>query len=280
MSEKLQLGALESETNKYVSPFNASKDKTYKCVDCSQRVLLKKGTIRRAHFSHYSSTNTCSYYEHPNESQMHKDAKYKLAERLNNKFPITINTCCSKCLCMPGAFDDLKIEYLDGDNSIVEYRDPGNRWVADVALINNGKIRYIFEIKHTHATITNVRPEPWFEFTTEEIFEEEKRIFENDFDDVLGKKYLLTCTRTSKNRYCDNCRILTYSWVDNLPRLNNRVGIEGKWTQEMPCIICKRNQYSPVFIRGPRQICKICLAPSEEKLKTEYSKLVCMIMDD
>ena len=280
MSEKLQLGALESETNKYVLPFNASKDKTYKCVDCSQRVLLRKGTIRRAHFSHYSPTNTCSYYEHPNESQMHKDAKYKLAERLKNKFPITINTYCSKCGTYPGAFDDLEIEYLDGDNAVLEYRDINNKWIADVALVNNGKVRYIFEIKHTHATITNVRPEPWFEFTTEEIFEEEERIFKNDPNDILGQEYFLRCTRTTKNRYCDDCRILTCAWVDKLPRLNKKVGVEGMWSQEKPCMICKTEQYSPVFVRGPRQICKLCLGPSEEKLKAEYSKSVCMIIDD
>jgi hypothetical protein len=280
MSEKLQLGALESETNKYVLPFNASKDKTYKCVDCSQRVLLRKGTIRRAHFSHYSPTNTCSYYEHPNESQMHKDAKYKLAERLNNKFPITINNFCPKCGIYPTIIDDLQIEYADGDAAVVEYRDPSNKWVADVALVNNGKIRYIFEIKHTHATITNARPEPWFEFTTKEIFEEEERLFKNDPADGLGQEYFLQCTRTSKNRYCDDCRILTYAWVDKLPRLSRRENMTGMWAQEKPCIICKREKYRPVFVRGPRQICKLCLGPSEEKLKAEYSKSVCMIIDE
>jgi len=279
MSEKLQLGALEKDTNKYTLPSNGEKAKQYKCVDCSQKVILRKGQVRRAHFAHFSPTNTCSYYEHPNESQMHKDAKHKLCERLNSKFPITINSNCPKCGIGPGAFDMLEIEYKDGDTAVVEHRGPDGRWIADIAVLNRETLRYIFEVKHTHSTTTDVRPEPWFEFTTEEIFEEEERILKGE-DDGLGNEYFFNCTRQDKSRYCNGCKILTYPWADKFPRLNVRYGMERLWEQERPCIICKRDKYSPVFLRGPRALCKICLGDSGEKLKEEYGVSRCLIVDD
>ena len=281
MSEKLQLGALEKDTNKYILPSKGEKGKEYKCADCGQKVILRRGQIRRAHFAHFSPTNTCSYYEHPNESQMHKDAKYKLCERLNSKLPLTINNQCPKCGIGPAAFDSLEIEYKDGDTAVVEHRGPNGRWIADVAVLNNGALRYIFEVQHTHATTTNVRPEPWFEFTTEHIFEEEERILKGD-DDGLGEAYFLTCVRKDKSRYCSGCTILTHSWADNLPRLTVRYGKERMWHQEQPCIICKTEQYSPAFLRGPRAICKICLGEPESEvlLKKEYGVKKCMITDD
>ena len=275
MSDKLHLGAFESITNQYVLPFKAEKGKIYKCADCSQRVLLRKGNVRKAHFAHYVPTNTCTYYEHPNESQMHKDAKYKLAERLNDKYPININNDCPKCTVSPAVFDNYNIEYLDGDRAVVEYRDINNKWIADVALINNDKIRYIFEIKHTHATITNVRPEPWFEFTTDNIFQQEQEVINNPNDE-----YFLSCVRTGKNRYCDNCRIESEDWVNNLPRLNKKYGVERMWKQDNPCIVCKGYSYSPVFIKGFRQICKMCICSDENNLKEKYSNSECLMLDD
>ena len=80
--KKVYLGAIELGTNKYTLPFFATKDKEYKCVDCGKKVLLRKGNIRAHHFAHYSESN-CSYYDHPNESQIHKDAKLLLQKLLN-----------------------------------------------------------------------------------------------------------------------------------------------------------------------------------------------------
>ena len=59
------------------------------------------------------------------------------------------------------------IIYKENDEIITEYRDKNNKYIADVALINNGEVRYIFEIKVTHETRSLVRPEPWFELDGE-----------------------------------------------------------------------------------------------------------------
>jgi ssDNA-binding Zn-finger/Zn-ribbon topoisomerase 1 len=271
---KMEVGALDSLTNAYVLPSNATKDRSYKCPDCNQKVIPRKGTIRRHHFAHSNLLN-CQYFEHPNESQKHKDAKYKLAERLKNKFKIILSSCCPKCRSSPAALDDYEYTYDNDDNVIVEYRDPNNKYVADIAVLNNGNVKSIFEIKHTHETTTNVRPEPWYEITTEKIFEEEERIASSDPnhpENFLEKDiYYLSCVRNSRNRYCINCSVMYESWALNIPMLSKRRGVEVKWKQDAPCIICKRDQYSPQFIKGPRQLCQICLATDYEKIKGMYS---------
>lgn len=263
-----QLGALQLDNNEYVLPYKAEKNKNYKCAGCQQKVVFKKGNIRKCYFSHYySQTNNCSYYEHPNESELHKESKYKLASWLKENKPIEfVWSCCktrydgNNCGAMEDGMEH-KIKYEENDKILIEYRDVNNKYIADVAVINNNKLKYIFEIKHTHSTITNVRPEPWFEINAKDVFEEE-----NKNEEVIT----LTCIRNSKNRYCSNCRILDEEWVNNLPRLYNKNGEETKWTQENPCIKCARIAYSPIFIKGYRQLCKICLSICEDELKKEY----------
>ena len=93
MGDKLQLGALDIETKKYTPPCEATKGREYKCIDCDNRVIFKKGEIKRPHFAHYSQTNVCSYYEHPNEAQIHKDAKLLMQKMLNEKRLFLILQC-------------------------------------------------------------------------------------------------------------------------------------------------------------------------------------------
>jgi competence CoiA-like predicted nuclease len=104
------LGALNKQTNQYILPNKAEKNVEYICIDCKQKVIFRKGEVRVAHFAHYSPTNNCSYYEHPNESQLHKDAKYKLADWLKNKMKIIIDFDCPECSSSPSQ-DEVNIEY-------------------------------------------------------------------------------------------------------------------------------------------------------------------------
>ena len=260
-----QLGAIQVDTNEYVLPYKAEKNKKYKCISCQQKLILKKGNIRKCHFSHYSESG-CSYYEHPSESELHKDAKYKFSSWLKKKQSINLSWNCSK-FCYYGKpcgnNDDEMVHtigYEENDEVVIEYRDVNNKYIADVAVINNNEVRYIFEIKYTHSTTTN-RPEPWFEINAKEILEEE-----NNIDDSI----YLTCIRNDIPRYCNDCKILDSEWVHNLPRLSNKSGCENRWLQEIPCIQCGRYKYNPIFVKGYRQICKICLARDTDKLKEKY----------
>ena len=82
----LQLGAIDISTELYTPPYKANKKTKYKCICCNELVIFKKGEIRKLHFSHYSQSQ-CLYYDHPNESQIHKEAKLLL----NDKRKIIIN---------------------------------------------------------------------------------------------------------------------------------------------------------------------------------------------
>ena len=266
-----EFGAIQTDNNEYVLPYKAEKNKNYKCIGCQQRLILKKGNIRKCHFAHYSETN-CFYFEHPNESELHKEAKHKLASWLKQQKKIDILwSCCKtkwngyKCGYCPA--DECNIEYEENDKVEIEYRDVNNKYIADIAVINNNKVKYIFEIKNTHATITNVRPEPWFEIEALEVIQRE------DTEEVV-----LTCIRDNKNRYCSICRILDEGWVNNLPRIYTKpgvytqTGIGSAWCPESPCISCDSAGYNAVFVNGYRQICHSCLYHREEELKKEYHK--------
>jgi hypothetical protein len=280
------LGAIQVDNDAYILPCDAEKGKLYKCIGCQQKVILKKGNVRKIHFAHHSQTNTCYFFEHPNESEIHKVAKYKLYSWLKNKKPIIIGWSCCKphrynnYLCGVSEGDmEHEVVYAENDEIIVEYRDVNNKYVADVAVINKGVVKYIFEIKHTHSTVSNVRPEPWFEIKAQEIFEEEEKYGPNltpkvaklpeEFDDIDRK--LLTCIRNHKKRYCSRCSVIEEEWVNELPQLYCRYGSERGWIQENPCIKCGRKAYNPVFCKGYKQICKICISSYEYELKNEYS---------
>jgi len=275
----MEVGAINSQTNAYILPSKAQKGIEYKCADCNQKVILRKGTIRKHHFAH-SNVSNCQYFEHPNESQQHKDAKLKLAERLKQHFKIELNNNCPECSANPAALEDYKYTYNDDDEVVIEYRDPKNKYVADIAVLNKNKVKAIFEIKHTHETTTDVRPEPWYEITTAEIFEEENRLVNGDTTDVFDKDvYYLHCMRKSRNRFCINCRICYEPWALNIPMLSKKNGKEAMWKQNGACIICKTVQYNPQWIRGHRQICQMCVASDYDKLKEMYDKPVLKIKE-
>ena len=267
----MEPGAIDSETNYYVLPSKAEKGRTYKCADCNEKVILRQGKIRIHHFAHSNKSN-CQYFEHPNESQQHKDAKMKLAERLKQKFKIKISNSCPKCECWPTLFDDYEVKYERDLSVIVEYRDPKGKYIADIAVLEDNKVAMIFEIKHTHETTTNVRPEPWFEITTKDIFDNENRIQNNIDEGLENDKYYLDCIRKSLNRFCINCKIPNEIWAKNIPSLSKRYGQERMWEQEKPCIICGTKSYSPQYIQGPRQVCQICVSTDYDKLKEMYNK--------
>ena len=43
----LQLGALDINTNIYISPYRAIKLSQYKCIECNEKVIFKKGEKKK-----------------------------------------------------------------------------------------------------------------------------------------------------------------------------------------------------------------------------------------
>lgn len=148
---------------------NFSKGR-FKCLECYEDVFPKKGDSKAWHFSHYSNS-TCSSSStqpRPGESLIHKYAKYRLVEFLRHKHNLTIlhNKCLStQCTTTP---PNTQILHEEGDTVFAEFKLPNSSFRADIAIVNNNIIRYIFEIYNTSKTQT-FRPEPWFEIKASEI---------------------------------------------------------------------------------------------------------------
>lgn len=257
---KFPLGALLN--GKYILPKNAEKNIKYTCPQCNKIAILKKGNIRIPHFAHKVDTNSgCNYYNHPGESDIHKLAKHTLADALEKRIVKEIVWECGKCKTVSdGPGFSVDIEYKDGDVVKVEYR--GDGYIADVAVLNNGKVRYIFEVLNTHRTTTNCRPEPWFEILADDIVNPEPDM---DLDSFV-------CRRT---HYCIPCTALVNNepWLENIPRLPYKVGYDGNWNQKSNCFNCKRMRYSPMFHGGPRALCVSCFDNDFDEIKNSLKDL-------
>lgn len=175
MRSHFSMGALNKQTNEYESPAIACKSNSYKCPECDSDVIFKKGQIKRPHFSH-KKNDACNYYDRPNETQIHKDAKNLLYSLLKSKTEFDIKRTCVRCnqlYKVDGEWQEHTIShynYEDGTPIPIiehpfEYR--GSNKKADVALvydIDSHCQTHIFEICHTNATKECDRPEPWYEF--------------------------------------------------------------------------------------------------------------------
>ena len=159
---KFPLGALLN--GEYCLPCNAEKGLDYICPGCKAPVILRRGEIKAPHFAHKPGERRCEFYDHPGEGEIHKMTKHIIADLLRKRKIKKIQRLCPmKYLCLShdlGRFDE-QVKYEEGDEVIVEYR-VSDKCIVDVAVINNGKLKYIFEVYNTHKT-TRETPEPWFE---------------------------------------------------------------------------------------------------------------------
>lgn len=152
--------ALE-DTAKIVHIKHATKDHTYSCLNCEDKLIPKQGIKIAHHFSHHSGVECVG------ESYLHKVAKLVLIEYLTRNRSIVINRHkhaeTSELIA--------HVENISSDATIKqEYRlDNGN--IADVAVISDDKL-IIFEVLVTHKTKEGSRPEPWYELLAEDIIDE------------------------------------------------------------------------------------------------------------
>lgn len=167
MSSIITLGAINKNTGEYVCPKMANKKDEHICIDCKKDLILCKGEIRVYHFRHHTETIKCNYYNSPNETQIHKDAKMLMKMMLDKKIPISFIRNCSCC----NKNDVFEIPEITETSSVkIEYRfDYNGLKIADVAYIDNGELICIFEICNTHKTKCENRPEPWFEIDAETL---------------------------------------------------------------------------------------------------------------
>ncbi len=195
----LKLGAINKSTSVYTRPCDAKKDQKYICPDCHKDLILVKGEKRTVDFRHFSEKDPCYYYDIPNESQIHRDAKLRLQSfLLDASMQINIVRRCLKCQT-PAKWKIHRTNFCD---VVCEYRFTHNnsQKIADIACTNNAGICAIFEVMHSHKTSEDARPEPWYEIRALEIINAEviSRSIEleccREVDDI--------CTHCSTNELC------------------------------------------------------------------------------
>ena len=219
MSNHFSMGAINKTTNKYEYPKIANKINKYKCPFCEKDVIFRNGKIKQPHFAHYKSENPCSYYEKPNETQIHKDAKLLMKTLLDNKRCINIYRKCYYCNSEESDSDDsfiiydneeieyflnIKIDEYNDTQANIEYKFNYNnsKKSADVALLKNNELKYIFEICYKNKTKEENRPEPWFEIKAETLINEtntgENVNEEGEFEIECIRDYKCVCCKNKE----------------------------------------------------------------------------------
>ena len=207
MTTHFSMGAINKETSNYEYPKMASKQNKYKCPSCDKNVIFRNGKIKAPHYAHKQSESPCFYYDKPTESQIHKDAKMLLKSLLDNKQRICIRKTCKYCnfekedcrerdnLIASELTDDY---YSENANAIIEYKFNYNNSTrsADVAIVENDKIKCIFEICYKNKTKEENRPEPWVEIKAADLINiVNSRNVDDDFISI-------DCIRDYKCDYC------------------------------------------------------------------------------
>lgn len=193
------MGALDNETKKYIHPFDACKLRHYICPGCKEELELCKGTKIRPYFRHKKNSN-CSYYGSPGESDIHYSAKMALCKFLEER-EVVIE---SSCLCSKSIKHNIPRK-TENDKISVEYRFNYNnkQMIADIAYISNNKIKFIFEVFHTHRTDENDRPNPWFEIKASDIL---NYIHTTDCKVILNNERETSTNNCGKCVECTKCK--------------------------------------------------------------------------
>lgn len=213
MSTHFSMGAINKTTNNYEYPKIANKINKYKCPFCEKDVIFRNGKIKQPHFAHCKSNTPCSYYEKPNETQIHKDAKLLMKTLLDNKTTLNFYRTCNYCNEENDSVKSFfarcnkevklfthKINDYDDSQAHIEYKFTYNesRKSADVALTQKNELKYIFEICYKNKTKEENRPEPWFEIKAETLINET-----NSGKNIKDDEIKIECIREYK---CDICK--------------------------------------------------------------------------
>jgi competence CoiA-like predicted nuclease len=194
------MGAINKETLKYEYPKIASKENKYKCPSCDKDVIFRKGKIKQSHYAHKKSDNPCYYYDRPSDSQIHKDSKMLMKMLLDNKTNMAFyRKCYNYCEDPDYIFEITPDTYNDSTTAIIEYKfqyNNSNR-SADVALVENNNIKYIFEICYKNKTKEENRPEPWVEIDAETFIN-------NINSNETNSEILIECKREHKCGVCED----------------------------------------------------------------------------
>lgn len=237
-------GALTID-GQYILAKNAIKNVEYKCIDCDKIMILvngyegkkgiKKGIKVESYLRHKVDSNC--------ESDIHKHAKYKLCNILNDKKSLNLIIKCNTCKDI----ENINIVCDEKDKSYIEYCFD-NKHRADVCTITNeNKLKFIFEVLNTHST--DIRPEPWYEISAHEICNNDNNLFNCVRQDricikCISKKSkqeeLLKQTKEKKHRELEK-HIQSQTLSKRILKQNvSPPPYKIEKSQNRPCIYCNR----------------------------------------
>ena len=202
----LSLGAINKITGEYTHPKFAKKIEQFICPECKKDLILCQGTVRIHYYRHKVDDNPCNHYNNPGETVLHKDAKELMKTMLTKCVNITIKRRCLQCLNHTIPIE-IKTQN-DNTSTELEYRfnHSGNPKIADVVYLQNGEIKYIFEICNTHKTKEEDRPEPWFEIDAYNLIKSfGENSTENIFIDCLRHTQGYLSLEKQDKHICDKC---------------------------------------------------------------------------
>ena len=163
------IGSLLKNTDTYVLSICGNKVDKYECPGCHKDVVFCNGPVKGKYFRHKGEhDNSCTHYNHPGESEIHKEGKL-IMKHLLETGGVCMERTCPTCQCKyrhdippktENSFVKIEEKIKNFDNGLKQ---------ADVMYVVNRKRHSIFEIYNTHLTDPKNRPEPWYEVDAKEL---------------------------------------------------------------------------------------------------------------
>jgi len=124
-----------------IFPADAVKKRKYDCIECGEKIIVKRGCVKVAHFAHLpGAPNGCG----GGESMVHRSTKEWIAQ-IAASLTFVVWTTCIGC----GNVFDVMRGSRDMD-VCTEWSWQQGQYILDVALARNGHLCGVVEVWHTH----------------------------------------------------------------------------------------------------------------------------------
>ena len=138
------------------------------CGDCGLPLVLKCGSIKRAHYAHLPS-KYASAGCNGGESATHHYAKLAISEHLSKGGHIVVNQKCARC----STLHEILLE-LHTESSILEVQveySLSPKAIVDIAILDDGVVKCLIEVFQTHRTLSGTDRDiyKWYEISAQEI---------------------------------------------------------------------------------------------------------------
>jgi hypothetical protein len=175
----------------------------YSCLECGEKLILKKGDIKKPHFAHEAQDKVCSYYSKSvadldertkikHNERIHQIAIKELKKLLENDYKINpMRRCSAKGGCKNYTTDVVQLEHKHS-HTVYKTEEPimhdGKKRILDLVRIDEGEIKYIFEILDCHRTTEDSRPPEyeWFEIYADDVIKIRSEIDSMYYDITEG----------------------------------------------------------------------------------------------